>query len=121
MATQDRAVSIHPYFKVPDENLGAFKALCEEFVAATTKEPACFHYGFSFHGNEAFCRESYEGAEGVLAHLGNVGPILAEALKIAELTRLEIHGMEEELAKLRGPLADLKPAFFALEYGIRRS
>jgi len=26
---------------------------------------------------------------------------------ISELNRLEIHGMNEELAKLRGPLADM--------------
>ena len=52
--------------------------------------------------------------------LENVGTLLQEALKIAELTRLEIHGPEEELAKLREPLADLKPQFFTLEYGFRR-
>jgi len=39
---------------------------------------------------------------------------------MAELARLEIHGPEEELAKLRGPLAHLKPQFFVLEYGFRR-
>jgi hypothetical protein len=33
---------------------------------------------------------------------------------------LEIHGPEEELAKLRGPLAELKPKFFTLEYGFCR-
>jgi hypothetical protein len=59
-------------------------------------------------------------AEASLRHLENVGPILAEALKIADLTRLEIHGPEQELAKLRGPLAQLKPQFFVLEYGFRR-
>ena len=46
-----------------------------------------------------------------------VGALLGEALKIAHL---EVHGPEEELAKLRGPLAGLKPQFFTLEYGFRR-
>jgi len=55
-----------------------------------------------------------------LAHLENVGSLLEEALKISELTRLEVHGPEEELAKLREPLAGLKPQFFTLEYGFRR-
>jgi hypothetical protein len=49
-----------------------------------------------------------------------VGAILGEATKIAEIARLEIHGVEEELAELRGPLADVNPTYFALEYGIRR-
>jgi hypothetical protein len=68
----------------------------------------------------AHCREGYEDGEGALAHLENIGPLLAELLQISELTRLEIHGPEEELAKLRGPMADLNPQAFALEYGFRR-
>ena len=75
---------------------------------------------FSFDGETAHCREGYQDAEGVLAHLENVGTLLQEALKIAELTRLEIHGPEEELAELREPLAELNPQFFTLEYGFRR-
>jgi hypothetical protein len=43
-----------------------------------------------------------------------------QALKIAELAQLSVHGPEQELAKLRGPLAKLKPQFFTLEYGFRR-
>ena len=43
-----------------------------------------------------------------------------QAFKIVALTRLEIHGPEEELTKLRGPLAKLNPQFFVLEYGFRR-
>jgi hypothetical protein len=66
------------------------------------------------------CREGYQDADGVLTHLQNVGALLVEALKISELTRLEIHGPKEELAKLREPLAHLKPQFFVLEYGFRR-
>ena len=56
----------------------------------------------------------------MLAHLDNVGALLQEALQIAELTRFEIHGPEAELAKLREPLAGMKPQFFTLEYGFRR-
>ena len=57
----------------------------------------------------------------MLAHLDNVGALLAEALKIADITRLEVHGPAAEIDKLRGPLAGLKPQFFVLEPGgIRR-
>ena len=59
-------------------------------------------------------------AEGLLAHLENVGTLLEEALKISEIIRIEIHGPEEELNKLREPLSDLKPQYFQLEYGFRR-
>lgn len=41
-------------------------------------------------------------------------------LKISELIRLEIHGPDAELEKMKCPLADLKPAWFAYECGIER-
>jgi hypothetical protein len=121
MATQDRCVTIHPYFKVPEANMASFRALCEQFVTAASHEPKCLYYGFSFLGGEVFCREGYEDASGVLAHLENVGPLLGQAFELAEMTRLEIHGAEQELAKLRQPLAEFNPAFFVLEYGVRRA
>ena len=120
MSTQDTCCTIVPYFKVPSENLDAFKDLCEHCVARTSAEPKCLYYGFSFDGDQAHCREGYEDADGALAHLDNIGPLLEEVLKIAEITRMEVHGPEEQLAKLRGPLADFHPQFFALEYGFRR-
>lgn len=120
MATEDVCVSIVPYFNVPTEHLPAFKALCAQFVAKTEAEPLALYYGFCFDGNVAHCREGYVGAEGALAHLQNVGALLDEALKIAELFRLEIHAPAAEIAKLREPLAGLNPQYFVLEYGFRR-
>lgn len=120
MATQDRTVSLHPYFKVSGEKLNEFREFCEQFMSATAEEPKCLYYGFSFNGDEVYCREGYEGAEGLLSHLAHVGAILEAALKIARIVRLEVHGVEEELAKLREPLAHLNPTYFTLEYGIRR-
>lgn len=119
MATTDTCCSIVPYFKIPDQNLAAFKAICEQFVAKSKTESGCLYYGFSFNGNEAHCREAYKDAEAALTHLDNVGLLITEALKISEMTRLEIHGPESELAKLREPLAVLQPTFFVLEYGFR--
>jgi quinol monooxygenase YgiN len=120
MATQDRCCTIVPYFKVKAGKLDAFRALCERFVERTKSEPACLYYVFSFDGDQVHCREGYEGAEGLLAHLQNVGALLKEALEIADITRLEVHGPAAELATLRQPLAELKPQFFTLEYGFRR-
>jgi hypothetical protein len=120
MPTQDKCCTIVPYFHVPPEQAPGFRALCEQFVAQASTEPKCLYYGFSFNGEEAHCREGYADAKGALAHLENVGPLLEEALRIVQLTRLEIHGPEDELAKLREPLAKLNPQFFVLEYGFRR-
>ena len=120
MATQDKCCTIVPYFRISNGNVEAFKKLCEQFVAKTSEETKCLYYGFSFDGDQAHCREGYKDAEGLLTHLDNVGQLLEEALKIAEITCLEVHGPEEELAKLREPLAKLEPQFFTLEYGFRR-
>lgn len=120
MATNDLCCTIVPYFKVHDGKLAAFKEVAERLVEKTVTEPKCLYYGFTFCADEAHCREGYEDAEGVLAHVENVGALLQEALTLAELTRFEIHGPESELAKLREPLAEMNPVFFALEYGFRR-
>ena len=118
--TNDSCCTIVPYFRAHEGKLDEFKAMCEQFVALTETEDKCLYYGFSFDGDRIHCREGYIDAEGVLAHLDNVGGLLQEALKISDLELLEIHGPEQELAKLREPLAELNPAFFVLEYGFRR-
>lgn len=120
MSTTDTCCTIVPYFKISDENLAEFKAKCEQFVDLTSNEDKVLYYGFSFDGNNAHCREGYADAEGLLAHLDNVGELLGQALEISELSRLEVHGPVAELDKLREPLADLKPTYYTLEVGFRR-
>lgn len=122
MLNEDTCCTLVPYFTVHEGKLDAFKALGPRFVEKTRSEPGVVHYAFSFDGQTAHCREGYDDAGGILAHLDNVGEILNEALQIAELSRLEIHGPADEIDKLRGPLADLNPRFFVLEPGgIRRA
>jgi len=120
MANQDTCCTLVPYFKVHPGKLGEFKALCEQFVALTASEPKCVHYAFSFDGDNVHCREGYDDAAGLLAHLENVGAPLQQALKIADVTRLEVHAPAAEIEKLREPLKELSPQFFALGMGFRR-
>ncbi|MGF1645125.1 MAG: putative quinol monooxygenase [Thiotrichales bacterium] len=119
MTTTDACCSLGPYFKVHAGQLDAFKRLCERFTAQTRSEPKCMYYGFTFDGDRAHCREGYVDADGLLTHLVNVDSILKEALVIADITRLEVHGPADQLALLRGPLAGLNPEFFELEIGFR--
>jgi len=120
MTIPDTCCTLVPYFKIHEGQLAAFKAGCEAFVEKTRSEPNCLFYGFSFDGDQAHCREGYADAESLLYHLDNVGALLQEALKIADLTRLEVHGPKSELDSLREPLAALNPQFFTLEMGFRR-
>jgi len=121
MPHADSCCSLVPYFDVADGKLDEFKAFGKQFVELTRTEPGCVFYAFSFSGQTAHCREGYDDAAALLAHLDNVGALLQEALKIAKLSRLEVHGPAAELEKLRGPLAGLNPQWFELAPGgIRR-
>ncbi len=120
MSRISRAVSLHPYFKVHAGKLDAAKALLPAFVEKTRNEEKVLYYGFSINGDEVFCREAYVDAQAALDHIGNVGELLGEMLKIADLTRLEIHGPAEQIDTLREPLAHLKPTWFVCDCALER-
>jgi hypothetical protein len=105
-------VTLHPYFKARPGQLEAFKAGLAAFREKTATEERNLFYDFTINGDEIFCREGYDGAEALLAHLDNVGALLGEAFKIADVIRLEVHGPAAELEKLRKPLAEFNPQWF---------
>jgi quinol monooxygenase YgiN len=115
MSALAKFVSLHPYFKIHAGKQDAIKALLPRLVEKTATEKAMLFYEFTMNGDELFCREAYKNAEELLAHLDNVGALLAEALKIADVTRIEVHGPATELEKLKKPMAHLNPAFFAIQ------
>lgn len=113
-------MSLHPYFKVHPGKEEAVKTMLPRFVEKTATESENLFYGFSINGDEIFCREAYESATGLLAHLDNVSTLLSEMLKSADLIRIEVHGPADELEKLKAPLAHLKPEWFALEATLQK-
>lgn len=118
MSKLSQAVSLHPYFEIHDGKLEPFLALMPEFLKRTSSEPGCIYYDFFRNSQTAYCREAYQGAEGLLAHLHNVGDLVARFLEISDLKRIEVHGPREEIEKLREPMADLNPEFFIRETGL---
>ena len=112
-------VSIHPYFKVQEGKLDDFKGLLPRFISATATEDQCHWYDFTICGDIVHCREAYEGAEGLLAHIANVEGLIGEALDMSELLRVEVHGPEAELVKLKEPLAELNPDYFSFHSGVK--
>ncbi len=87
------------------------------------------YYGWSFGESEVHCGHVYNCAEDTLEHMANAGHLFLEAAKLSD-ARLTIQGPDEELAKIRGPLAGFKwaagdgsdrvPEFFVRRYGFRR-
>ncbi len=120
MSVKDKWVTLGAYFSVKPGELEAFERLADRFVEKTTNESGIRSYGWSFNGEEAHCRQLYQNAEGLLEHAANVGTLFMEALTIADCTRLAIHGPEEELAKLREPLAVFGPQYFIMRNSFRR-
>lgn len=120
MSLPTNLVTIHPYFKTHPGKEEQAECLLRDFVDKTRGEPKCLFYEFTTLNDEVFCREGYEGAEGVLHHLENVGEILGKMLTISDLTRLEFHGPAEEIDKLREPLGHLNPSWFVLHSALER-
>jgi len=116
VTTQDTSCTVTAFFNVNPGKLEAFEQLADQFVAKTRNESGIRAYGWSFSADEAHCRQRYQNAEGFLEHVENVFALFQEALTISDCTRLAIHGPEDELAKLRQPLADIN----LLQYFILR-
>jgi len=120
MSTLDNVISIHPYFTIHAGQMEACKSFLAQFCEKVAGEEKCLYYNFTFNGDVLFCREAYQDADGVLAHFENCGALIGEFLKIADLMRIEAHGPDEELEKLKEAMADLKPEYFVCECGIGR-
>ena len=115
-------VSIHPYFQTQEGKLEDFIALLPEFIAATKGEEKCHWYDFSIsESGVVHCREAYDGADGLLTHIGNVEALIGQALTFSDLVRVEVHGPAAELAKLKEPLKDLNPDYFTFHSGVDKS
>lgn len=120
MALEDSVCSLVPYFTVHEGKMDEFKALGEQMVERTKSEADVAFYGFGFSGQRAHCREGYANAAGILKHLENVDGLLKQALQIADLDLLEVHGPASEVAALQEPLKGLNPTYFTMETGFRR-
>jgi hypothetical protein len=90
--------------------LDSVKAAFGWFIEKTANEKENPFYGISISGDEIFCREAYENAKGLLAHLENVKEPLTEMLKVADLTRLEVQAPQRSLQNWKVPMAHLNPA-----------
>ena len=121
MATDDRCVTVQPYYVAKEGEIDNVRPYLEKLVELTKSEIGCLYYGFTICGNKFHCREGYVDGDGVLAHLENIGALLQEFLEsgLVAFSDLQVHGPEEELAKLREPLADFSPSYWVLEYGFR--
>merc|ERR1712144_200530 len=82
-------LTIQPTFTIKDWEAAA--PIMAEFVERTKTETGCVYYGWTKVGDTLFCREAYVNAEGVLAHLDNVGALVGKMLEAAAtLDKIEL-------------------------------
>merc|ERR1712232_174148 len=88
----------------------------------TAKEKSCVYYGWTMDGDKLFCREAYLDADGVLAHLENVGPCIEKILSqgVCKLDSIEFHGPQADLEKLREKAEALGATCYATDSGFQR-
>ena len=79
----------------------------------------CLYYGFATCDNKVYCREGYDSAAGVLAHLGDVKAPLDVAVAIVGEGGLDLSvmGPAAELEKLKEALSPLGCKFWATDEG----
>merc|ERR1712187_864796 len=115
----DSVVTLAPYFKIKNDE--RIKGIWQEDHNRFAHKEDYGHYAFCFtEDNRAHCREAYPNAEKVLQHLADVdAPLKAVLNGPAELERLEVHGPEAEVDKLRDALSPLGCLFYVAEWGFR--
>mmetsp|Transcript_40737 Transcript_40737/g.41322 ORF Transcript_40737/g.41322 Transcript_40737/m.41322 type:complete len:171 (+) Transcript_40737:56-568(+) len=121
----DTVVNLVPKFRIMDGMTEQFMALVPDFfdLVKANEQDTCVHYGFVGPTEDGYiiCREGYTSAEGVTFHLDNVGDVLNEALRYADIVELQVQGPAEELEKLKEPLAAFGATFYPLDEGSFRS
>ena len=120
MAQSFNCVCLVPYFKAFPGKEAEVRKMFPKFVEKTSLENGVVYYDFFSNGDEFYCREAYRDAAAALAHLTNVGVLLDEMMKLADLTRVEIHGSASEVAKVKESLEPLHPICFVHEHGLAR-
>ena len=120
MVAHSTLVTVTTYFNVHSGELDAFKARCQEFVDTTSTESGCVFIEFAFEGARGMTIEGYKDAAGVLDHLRNVRELMEKNAELIDVQRVELHGLDGELDKLREPLAAYSPRYYSVEYRFGR-
>lgn len=108
-------------FTIEDGKTEEFKKLADGFIALTqANEPNTLSYQWwvAEEGPHALLYETFTDSDGLLTHLGNVGPSLPDLLAIAPITRWEVFG--DASADARKAMADLGAVYFSHSNGFDR-
>ncbi len=100
-------------FVIHDGQLDKFKKVAEACMHSTKeKDTGTLQYDWYFNneGTECVVRETYVDSDAILAHIGNLGPLLGELLAISDFYP-ELYGAPSEA--LVNATAALKPKVYS--------
>lgn len=106
----DSTLCVLVYWDIRD--YARFLGGVKDFQRLTRQEEKVKYYGFCMCGTKAICREGYDCADGFLEHLANVDGPLKTAMEVADVIRVEVHGPEAEVERLREPLKSFPAVFW---------
>jgi quinol monooxygenase YgiN len=100
-------------FMIHDGQLEKFKQLAKACMQSTKdKDKGTLQYDWYFNSDETECRvrETYVDSDAILAHIGNLGPLLGELLAISDFYP-ELYGSPSQA--LINATAALKPTVYS--------
>ena len=104
--------------KIHNGKLAEFKQWASDAITIVrAKDPGTSEYDYYFNADETECviRETYEDSNAAMAHLGNVGDLLAIGAELGDIT-IEVYGNPSE--ELANAAADMNPAVYTFFKGM---
>ena len=106
-------------FRIHPGQLEAFKEIAATMIEAVREKEkgiGCLQYDWFYNETRSECivREIYRDSDAVLAHMGNVGPMLGQLAAISELS-LQVCGTPSEALKKASEGMDI--TYYSFEAG----
>ena len=114
-----KTLDVNARFRIKPGELENFKEIAGKMIEAVRekeKGAGCLQYDWFYNEalSECIVREIYKDSDAVLAHMGNVGPMLGQIAAISELS-LQVCGIPSEELKKASEGMDI--TFYTFEAG----
>lgn len=106
-------IGVNAVVRIHDGKLEELKGVAEKCLACVREKDTgtlMYDWYLSSDGKTCMVRESYENSEAVLAHVGNLGPLLGELMAVGAV-QLEVFG--EPSDQLREAIAAMQPNIYS--------
>jgi quinol monooxygenase YgiN len=107
----ENTCTMMPHFIIKDWKTA--KPLMQEIIEAANDEPGCTYFGWEKSNNRLIARETFFDGDSMKAHVEKVRPLLDKLVAgPAELEKLEIHGPEIQVEKVKPVTDTFMPQYF---------